>query len=151
MTFVNSLRAAVDRARAIPGRLGLRQHVITKITRTWSTAIIGHGSYTDVETVLLVGGQNPRARQVTESARDHYLETGPTFSEGDWLVGPLTPEFDGGGYDADTFEAGESAVEIFYKIDGPGVSADERFQAKSKSTDKPFRYTLVLQRAPMTP
>lgn len=151
MSFASDLLAGIDAIRAIPGTLGLHPYVVTKVTRTWATAIIGHGSYTDAEEVLLVGGQNPHVRQVTESARDHYLETGPTFSEGDWLVGPLTPEFAGGGYDADNFDAGENAVEIFYKIDGPGISSNERFQAKSKSTDKPFRYTLVLQRAPMTP
>jgi hypothetical protein len=151
MAFATSLLASLDRIRSIPGRLGLHPYTVTRITRTWSSGTIGHGTPTDVEAVLRVNGQNVHARQAAESEADHYLETGPTFVEGDWLVGPLTPEFAGGGYDPDTFDGQSEAVEIFYRIEGPGMAVDNTFKATRKASSGPFGITLTLRRAPYLP
>lgn len=147
MTLAAKLRPRLDRIRSIPARLGLHPFVVTRITRTYASGTVGRGAYVETTETLLVNGQNPHVRQSTDDRIRQILGSGALFREGEWLVGPLTHTFTGGGYAPDGFDvATGTAAQVLYKITGPGFPASGgMFRARTHSVDDPLRITLVLE------
>lgn len=146
MSFASDLLPTLDDIRAIPGELGLHPIRVTRILKTWPS-VRGQGTPTSTETVLLVGGQNPHVRESTDDAiRQLFGSMTTQFREGEWLVGPVTPNFDAGGYDPAGFDITLATQEIFYKLDqGTFGSTGMLFRARTSKKDSPLRITLVLE------
>jgi len=150
MALREDLLPAVDEIRAIPGDLGLRRFTVTRITRTYTSGVVGRKPFTDVELALDNGGQNVKATLATEKQIQQILGSGHIMKAGTWLVGPVTPDFVGGGTSPDGFDvATGTAAQIFFKLTGPGLpSGGTMFRAKTaamSSDGKSFRHTLVLE------
>jgi hypothetical protein len=134
-----ALLPVVERARAIPGALGLRRYRVWVRIVEWSGDRVGVGSSSYADTELLVGGSGPKVKQV--QSRD-VVASGGELSDVMFDIGPLTPEFAGGGIDPSVFNPpkGSRPMEIYFRVVGPGVAA--WCQRVSDSTDRNFRYTL---------
>lgn len=120
MTFRTALLGTVERLRGrIPGRLDLRPRKVTVRVRTWTGARPGVGTYTDVDTVLLNAGVNVKVAQV--STKD-IVASGGRYASGDLKIGPITPEYPGGGTPSGVLDppTTTTAREIFYLLEGPG-------------------------------
>ena len=122
MALKDDLLPLVDQLRAIPGELGFRPYQVWVRVTTWDGSGVGRGNGTSVDTRLLVGGQNPKVRQV--SNKDVVTGTSE-FSNALWEIGPITPSFPGGGYVDGAFDPQNSGLPAttHYLLKGPGLPA----------------------------
>lgn len=143
MALRESLLPAVDAIRAIPGALGLRRfRVFTRVT-VWSGDRPGLGTPTVTTTEVLVGGYPPK---VVEQRSADVVAGGADNTT--FAVGPITPEFTGGGKTPESLDpdATAFATESAYVVMGPGLPATGVVCQKiDGGTTKPFRYTLTLK------
>jgi hypothetical protein len=94
MTFAEDIRKTVSSARSIPGELGLREHTVRMRRSLWSGDYTGDGTTQDQFVEAIEGEHPPRVRWLTDGQRalgEH--------AEGSVEIGPMTPEFVGGGID----------------------------------------------------
>lgn len=94
MTSPDWLRAIAEDVRTVPGELGLREYTVDLLSESWSGAQAGEGTATETATRLLVGGQNPKVRWLTQKE----IAVGG-IPDGTVEVGPLTPKCSAGGVD----------------------------------------------------
>ncbi len=144
MSFVSDVLPDIDEIRAIPGDLGLRPFTITVRTRSWSGTRVGDGTSTDADAILLVHGQAPKCRRVA------YKETaaaGGKYQEGDYRVGPMTPDFPGGGVAFSTLApTSQASTEIYYRLVGPDTPALGTWcSAVGEEGDHPLHRYLVVR------
>jgi hypothetical protein len=134
-----------DAVRQIPGLLGLHEHVVTRVTRTFTGGTVGRGAYTDVSTVLKNGSQNVHARLADDDAISQFFGSGCQWHDGDYLVGPITPNVI---YTAASFDVAVStASRIHYTISGAGIGTENgTFLAVERNFSRPFRWMLLLRR-----
>jgi hypothetical protein len=93
VTFRDSLRQAVHRIRAIPNQFGVRPYSVVVQTQTWSGAEVGEGTATTTSTAITEhDGAPPKVRWLD----DEEIALGG-YSSGAVEVGPVTPDFPGGG------------------------------------------------------
>lgn len=106
MTLRDELLPTIWGIRAIPGQLGLRPHAVSLVTTTWSGAVTGEGTKT-VTIVPLVesGGFPPKVRWLS----DKEIAFGQ-LAGGAARVGPITPDFPGGGTSVATLTASAAAT-----------------------------------------
>lgn len=144
MSLVSTLRPMIDQIRALPGKLGLHQHVVTKFVRTY-TSHVGRGTYAETSKVLTCGGQNIHARHISEDEAQRIFQGGNEWHDGDFLVGPITPECE---FTASDFNVTASTpATIYYTIAGPGIGSEQGvFKAHKFTADRPFRYMIWLRR-----
>lgn len=116
MTLAEDLRPTLDACRSIPGELGLHPYRVYVVTRTWSGASPGHGTATDAETEILVGGQPPHVSKLSgETIAVNNLPSDTV------QIGPLTPTFNGGGSAVSLFSGSLTGKqERWLKLVGPG-------------------------------
>lgn len=156
MSFRDDLLPLVDEIRAIPGDLGLRRFTVTRITRTYASGTVGRGAAVDTTLVLDNGGQNVKANLATENQISQILGSGHVLKPGTWIIGPITPDFAGGGTSPDGFDvATGTAAQILYKLTGPGLPATGTMfraaKAAPSSDGKSFRHMMVLEPAANAP
>jgi hypothetical protein len=146
MPLREDLLPVVDMGRAIAGELGLRVYAsVTVRVRTWSGSVTGEGTKTDVDTLLLVGGQPPKVRQVSQK---DIVRSGGLYEEGDLEIGPLTPQYAGGGTSIASLDPAVATrpTEVFYRIAGPGsASGGDWYKKVSDSMDRPFRMMVTVR------
>lgn len=117
MSFVSDLLGDIDSIRAIPGELGLRPYTVVVRVRTWSGGVVGRGTKSDTDTQLLVGRQSPKCRRV---AFKETVAAGGKYQEGDYRIGPMTPDFAGGGVSFATMAPPTATgAEVYYRVLGP--------------------------------
>lgn len=137
-TLAEDLRSLADGIRAIPGQLGLREHSATLLWDTWSGDQPGEGTQTQHATRLLVGGQNPKVRWLSEKeVATSGLPTGTIE------VGPLTPVV---GVDLETLlgtAKGQGDVR-HVQIIGPRLPAGARYRVSQAKADRALRVVLQL-------
>ncbi len=149
MTLRDDLLPRIEALRGIPGALGFRPYTSVVLrTRTWSGAEAGEGTATDVNLPLTAGGYPAKVRQIT--AREVATSAG-RYTDADFVVGPLTPAFDGGGYTAAQLAPGTSnaRVERHVVLTGPGEDASE-WLIVGDQKDRALRYTLTIRRTQRT-
>ena len=122
MSLRDDLLPLIDSIRGIPGDLGLRRHVVTIRVRTWSGERVGLGTRLDTETVLSVGAgaYNPK---VTRVSQKDIVASGGLYQSNDVKVGPLTPEYLGGGAAVAVLDPETTPMlpkEILFRIEGDG-------------------------------
>ena len=156
MALRDDLLPVVDSLRGLAGEFGFRPFTaVTLRTRTWSGGRPGAGAAADATLALTAGGQPAKVRRL--STREVHGSAG-RYTEGDLLVGPLTPAFTRpdlttGGYTAAalTPTSTSRAVERHVVLVGPGEPAggsvwtivDARFEGS-------LGYTLVITRTERT-
>lgn len=152
MSFRTTLLATVERIRGVvPGALDLRPHTVTVRVRTWTGARAGIGTRVDADTPIRNFGFNPKVSEV--SSRD-VVASGGVYQQGDFRVGPITPEYVGGGTALTTLDPATTgtAREVLFKIEGPGFpTAGAWFKRVEDSTIRNFTHSVVLRRTAVTP
>lgn len=139
MALREELLPVVDTARAIAGELGFRRYKVWVRTTTFSGARAGLGTKTVSDTRLLVGGQDPKVREVT--SKDVVAGT-PEFHSIEFEIGPLTPSFPGGGTSQETIapEKTDQPTTVLYLIKGPGLPTEGLLCKKiDDDVDRPLR------------
>ena len=139
------LRAALNRIRAIPGALGLRTYSVAVEVTTWSGAELGEGVGTVVLTpVVERNGQPPKVRWL--SNREIALGG---YEDGTVEVGPITPDFPGGGIALATLHPNPPVnTTVRWILYGPQYgAAGGRFRVRNVTHEKALHYSVTLERA----
>jgi len=145
MALKDDLLPLIDTLRAIPGELGFRQYEVWVRKTTYSGPRVGIGASTVTETRLLVGGQNPKVREVRN--KDVVAGT-PEMVSATYDIGPLTPEFSGGGIALSVVnpEKTSTPTTILFVLKGPGMPEDGLLcQRVSDDVDRPLRTVIRVQ------
>lgn len=148
-SFREQLLGEVEDIRRIPGDLDLRRVQVWVVRTVYSGSRVGApGASSQVtRTRILVGGHNPKVRQV--QARD-LVAGASALVVAEWEVGPITPEQAGMAPHELTPEQvpGGPPTTVQYLLKGPGFPDTGLICVKiGDSTTQNFRYTLRLRAA----
>lgn len=140
MASVNTYRRIADKARAIPGKFGLREHSVSIVKTSWTGGRTGYGDKIVEETPLLVNGQNPKVRFPNQ--RDVALGL---MSFGTITIGPLTPNYGAGGIDRDLVASQEleSSGTLLLRVTGPQHPNGAQYRIQTVNVDRALRVTFV--------
>lgn len=124
--LANDLLSDLDEIRSVAGDVGLRKFMVFRRLRRWDGERVGVGAYTDAPDVLLVNTASDgtaRPVKVKQRSRAAVVASGGNFADREYSVGPMTPPFQGGGYDESTLDPApsNSATEVLWNIRGPGL------------------------------
>ena len=138
-SFADDMRGLADDIRAIPGALGLYEHAVTLLWDTWTGDQPGQGTVTEQATALLVGGQNPKVRWLSEKE----IAIGGLPS-GTIEIGPLTPGHSAGGMDiASLLGTAKAQGDLrLVHIIGPRLPAGARHRVSQVKLDRALRVIL---------
>lgn len=139
----DSLRRIANRARAIPGaQFGLRPYTVSVTTISWTGDHPGEGTETVTTTAITELGQPPRVRQL--SSEELALGSLP---RGTVEVGPVTPDYAGGGTSWSTLTGGGVAAgaEFFFTLTGPEFPTGARFVLAGSTSDRALGYRVTLK------
>lgn len=139
MTFADDLLPVAFDARGIAGSLGLRVHTVALLVTYYSGQHTGEEAIGDELTPLVEGdGYPPRVRQM----KDEELALG-NLQPGTLEVGPLTPEFSGGGVSDETlFGVLPTGATRYVVITGPLAPNGAKYEIIASRRDKPLRRVL---------
>lgn len=137
-------RRIADNARAIPGAFGLREHAATLLWDSWTGDQPGEGTRTEHATPLLVGGQNPKVRWLSE--KEVAISGLPV---GTIEVGPITPDFGTGGVSLQTLlgTAKNQGDVRLVQLVGPRLPEGARYRVSQAKCDRALRVILQLDPA----
>lgn len=145
MSLKDDLLPLIDTLRAIPGELGFRPYQVWVRKTVYSGARVGLGAATVTETRLLVGGKDPKVREVKRS--DIVAGSGELI-EAQYDIGPLTPEFAGGGV-AESVINPQKTLEptsVTFLLKGPGLPTEGLLcQRIGDHLDRPLRMVIRVQ------
>jgi len=159
-TLRDDLLDVADSIRGIPDELGVRLFKVSIRVRTWNGSRPGvdSSSSSDTNTYFWVDGgcHRIRVRQLTQR---EIIASGGLYTDQDLRIGPITPPYPGPRSPANNsaysiFEPAPngSPVEIFFKVEGPGMAASGSwFKAIKTDVTRPFRYEFVVQRTGEVP
>ncbi len=155
-TLREALLPVVDALRGIPAQLGLRQHSVYVVSRTWSGSRVGLGTNTDTtkHEYVALGQYDTKITMV--SAKD-IIASGGMYTDQDLKVGPITPAYTGSSVNNAAITdfdptPGNSPTEIFFKITGPGYpTAGAWFKKISQDVTGNFRYTFIVRKTAEIP
>lgn len=145
MSLKDDLLPLIDSLRAIPGELGFRPYQVWVRVTTYAGPRVGVGAVSVTETQLLVGGQNPKVREVKN--KDVVAGTSE-FTSATYDIGPLTPTFSGGGFGASTLDPEKTSTPttVLYVLKGPGMPSEGLLcQRISDDVDRPLRSVIRVQ------
>lgn len=145
MTLKDELLPLIDELRAIPGELGFRPYQVWVRVTSYSGSRVGQGTATVQETRLLVGGRDPKVREI--GSKD-VVAGMPEALDVDFEVGPLTPDFGSGGVAFETLDPPSDGTPktVVYVLKGPGLPEDGLLCQKIKSkSDRPLRIMIMLK------
>jgi len=149
-------------ARGIPNKLGLRQYDVTLRIVSWSGARPGLGVKTVVNhdiTVNQAKPDNDRPKVKLLTTRD-IIASGGRYTEGDYRIGPLTPQYTKNGITYGTVpedieqQIQVSPQEIYFNLKGPGMSdpvGGDWFSLLSSDFSKNFGYNFVVRKTASIP
>lgn len=144
-------RAAADAGRRAAAAVGARPTTVSVVVVTYSGAVGVTGSSV-VSTSTTVLSPAPRVR--SGSAAPSYLGGGTAAASagvllaGQYLVGPVTLDYAGGGYTQAQLcpAAGEDRA-VYYLLEGDEFSSGgERFRLVDADATRPHQITLVVER-----
>jgi hypothetical protein len=147
MSIVSDSLGILDQARGLLDDVGLRPYRVYVRTRAATGGRVGLGSTVATTTEITVDGtKRPKVRQL--SAKE-VVAAGGALSDQIFEIGPLTPEFSGGGTDPATLNPAIAAepTEVAYILVGPGTPENGWICHRiSDKLDSPFRYMVTVQR-----
>ncbi len=141
----DNFRRIAHRIRAIPGkRFGLRPYTVSVTHRVHSGTYTGDGTITDATTTIAeADGQPPKVRWLD----GEELALGE-LPGGSVEVGPITPDFSGGGTSLTTLQGGSSVSdqdEVFYTLTGPEFPSGAKYMLHDVRTDRALHYMVTLR------
>lgn len=138
-------RELASRIRAIPGeRFGLRPYTVAVRLRGYAGFELGEGGATDsVIDIVEANGQPPKVRVLNN---EQLAVAG--YSKQTWRIGPITPNFPGGGtvIEALTQVGLTSETEPHIILTGPEFPDGANFRTMRVDSDRAIHYTLEVQR-----
>lgn len=137
MALADELLPIVYSARAIAGSLGFRPHAASLLIRRYEGTTAGEGPAYDTETpVTEANGQAPKVRWLSDEERA-LGGLGPGVIE----VGPITPEFSGGGTELAGLKGAELSTSDsrFIRITGPMHPSGALYRVISVNAQKSLR------------
>jgi hypothetical protein len=142
MSLKDDLLPIIDPLRAIAGELGFRPYQVwVRVTQSAGTRP-GMGTKVVSETRLLVGGRDPKVREVK---RRDISSGANNLLECEYDIGPLTPEFGGGGISHDTINPQRSSTptEVTFLLKGPGLPSSGLLCKRiGDHVDRPLRIVI---------
>jgi hypothetical protein len=140
-------RHIAARARRIPGQHGLRPYTVAIVVGAWSGSYIGRGDKTDtVVAITEAGGQSPKVRFLNEEQLALSASTGAGLGKGACTIGPITPDFAGGGTSlAELAPAVAAQQTVHVLLTGPAYPSGAKFLVKDVKTDHALHWTLVCE------
>lgn len=143
MAFRDNLRKAVGAVRAIPGVYGVRPYTVQVEVKSWSGAERGEGVAVTDTTTIAENGVPPKVRWL----RDEELAVGG-YASGAVEVGPITPDYPGGGTALSTLVPTLPANSTLrYILTGPRYPDGAHFVMKQVRHDRGYQYSVVLEPA----
>ncbi len=139
MSLKDELLPVIDDLRGIAGELGFRPYEVYVRVETHAGPRPGYGPKTVTDTRLLVGGQNPKVREIR--SKDVVAGTAEA-TDAVYEIGPVTPQFPGGGIASETLNPPKSSTPttIYYVLKGPGMPATGLLcQRTEDDVDRPLR------------
>jgi len=133
-------RRIANRARAIPGQHGLREHMAAVVVASTAGTYTGDGLRSETVTPLLeAGGQPPKIRWVSD---EQLVVAG--LNPGTVEIGPVTPRFAGGGTAAEilTGEALATGKLLLIRITGPQHPDGADYRIRKISLDRALHFTI---------
>ena len=143
MSLASGLKPLADSIRAIPGILGVRPHTVSVVTGSWDGAQMGEGTLTEATLPLThADGQPPKVQWLNDEQRT----VGGGLPEGTVKIGPLTPDFPGGGVALSEFGSQLSAGQTIHLIiTGPVHPSGARYKVTDVSGDKATQFMVQAQ------
>lgn len=145
MGFRDDIRSLCHDVRSIPGQLEMRPYGVEAVTRSWSGDEPGQG-LEQVERIVVTeaGGQPPKVRWLT----DEEIAVGG-FEASTVEVGPITPDFPGGGTIIDILkrEGKGARALLHFVLTGPEFPCGGNFKLKDFTSHRAFQYKLTLERS----
>ncbi len=140
MSLRDELLPLIDELKGIAGELGFRRYQVWVRTTTSAGPRSGIGAKSSSDTRLLVGGQDPKVREMKRKD----LVSGSPYIDAEYEIGPLTPEFAGGGVAASTIDPPRvGSTEVYFLLKGPGLPTEGQLCKKlSQHFDRPLRIVL---------
>lgn len=145
MSVVSNALKILDQARAKLDTVGLCPFQVFVRVRTWSGDRVGMGTSSDVvQPITVANGKRPQVELVREKS---IVSPGTPLMTATFLVGPLTPEYPGGGVPTSLLSpAGGKNIEVAFIVKGPDLPATGLLCKKTKlDASNPFRLVLTLE------
>ena len=141
-TFADSLRELAYNARAIPGQLGIRPNSVAIVRGTWSGTNTGRGDEIgELWPITEANGQPPKVREINTEE----LALG-NLGKGSLKIGPITPDFPGGGTAlADLQPCVNAGQTVHVIVTGPAYPNGAKFVIKSVNADRALHWTLTVE------
>jgi hypothetical protein len=139
-SLVPSLRKTLYSARSIAGQLGFRIHTVSVvIARTGGPRTGDGGRWERVTPITEAGGQPPKVRWL----KDEEKALG-SLPDGTVEIGPITPEFTGGGTEANVITGDniEEGAVMLVRITGPQHPEGADYRVTARTLDRALRYML---------
>lgn len=154
MTAADRARAAADRGRRVVDALGLRETTVTVVVEQWSGPVgVAASVLQSAPATTLV----PNPRVVVTAWTSSAFGGGAVGGRSAPLVaatvaiGPITPSYPGGGYDADALDPAPSdpSQRVYLVLAGGAFDpAGERFVVTRVDKPTALRRVLTADRAP---
>lgn len=145
MALAQDLLPVVFNARGLVGEFGLRPYTVSVIHRTWTEDGTGNGTPNDVETPITEANAQPPKVRALNGEEKALLGLSGTV----WEIGPITPDFPGGGTTIATLTGpGTTPLpgdEFFYKLVGPEYPTGALFRLHEVKSDKTFGYRVTIK------
>lgn len=138
MALADDLKSTIDAIRGIPGQLGLRPNRVYLMEGIWDGEYTGEGREDQFLTELTVGdSQPPRVRQLGDEA----IALG-NLAAGSIEIGPVTPEYTGGGFSSATLLAESVSRGDTWSVKVVGPAGTTHYRVTSVKTDRAMHYTI---------
>lgn len=141
-------RAAADAGRRAAEAVGARPASLIVRTRTYSAAVHANGTTLSSTSDLTI---TPRPKVVPVGDGDSSFYGGspavPRATAREYLVGPITLSYDGGGYSlAQLAPTSSTSTRVTYVLSGDDFVTDEEFDLAGYDASRPHQVTLRLVR-----
>lgn len=148
LTLRHAHRAAADAGRRAAESVGARPTSVIVRTRTYSGAIHADGTSLSTTSDLTL---SPRPKVVPVGDGDSSFYGGspavPRAMAREYLVGPITLSYNGGGYTlAQLAPTSSTTTRVSYVLSGDDFDGDEEFDLAGYDASRPHQVTLRLVR-----
>lgn len=141
MALVDDLLPVLFEGRGLIGEFGLYKYTVTRRLHSWSGADMSGTETVTTTPIVEANGQPPKV--VKPNVQELALGE---LAPGDFVVGPITPSFSGGGYTPIELGVGSAIVGqvVDYLVTGPDLPDGAVYAVKAIHADNPFGYMLHL-------
>lgn len=143
MTLRDVLLPVVWIVRGLPGQFGLHRHTVEIGLGAWTGAVTGEGTLATTWTPIVEnGGQPPKVRWL----KTEELAVG-ALQKGSVQIGPITPDFSGGGTSAGTLMLAsiQTGQTRHVRITGPQHPNGALYVIQNSDFGSALHYTLVCE------